>query len=152
VNQAVKEKRAFVIGVPFQDRHHEDEPLKVLQRQYGTEFETASGLPDAAGRMVGAGSNVWARLQCVNRVLNNRSLRPGMRPRLEYSVRLNAVFEPGYKALLCFLVISRKQKREAIQAVHLLCEESAKIFHTCVLTGLNILDLISLSAVHGVVS
>lgn len=153
LNQAIKKKRAFVIGVPFENRHHEDEPLKVFQSKHMTKYEIAAGLRDiTVNRRRGGAGAIWAWLQRVNRVLHDRSLRPGMCPRMENTVRLNAVFETGNKALLRVRVIGRKQKREPIQAVHLFCEESAKIFYACVLTGLNLLDLILPSAVHGVVS
>jgi hypothetical protein len=153
LKQAVKKKRAFMVGVPFQNRHHEDEPLEVFECQHMTKMEIAGGMRDTAvnGSMRGAGS-AWVRLQCVNRVLNNRSLRPRMRAGLEYTVRLNALFETSDKALPRFIVISRKQKREPIEGIHFFCEESAKIFPACVLTGLNFLDLIFPATVHCVVS
>jgi hypothetical protein len=149
VNQTIKKKRAFLIGVPFENRHHEDEPLKVLQRQHTTKLEIAGGLRDVVNETP---SGAGAGLHRVNRVLDNRSLCPGVRPRMEYPIRVKAVLETGDKALLCFLVISRKQKREPIQPVHVFCEESAKIFHTCVLICLKFLDLIFLWAAHGVFS
>jgi hypothetical protein len=153
LNQAVKKQRAFMVGVPFQNRHHEDEPLEVFERQHTTKVKIPGELRDTAVNVSMRGApGAWPRLQRVNRVLNNRSLRPRMRARAEYTVRLNAIFETGDKALRCFPVISRKQKREPIQGVHLCCEESAKIFHACVLTGLNVLDLTFLARVHGVVS
>jgi hypothetical protein len=77
LNHAVKKKCAFRIGVPFQDRHHEDESLEVFEAQDTTKFEIASGSQSELvnGSVSGAG-NAWARLQRVDCVLNNRSLRP----------------------------------------------------------------------------
>jgi hypothetical protein len=75
-----------------------------------------------------------------------------MRPGSEDTVGRNAIFETGDKALLRSLAISRKQKREPIQRVHLFCEELAKVFCACVPTRLSSFDSICLPAVHGVVS
>ena len=72
-------------------------------------------------------------MQLPNCILDDRALRPGVRPFPEYVVLLGAVFETCNKAAFCQCVIARQQKRKLIKTIHFLSENTTKLLSRRVL-------------------
>src|SRR6267378_5350301 len=70
---------------------------------------------------------VPSRLQFTNSLFHNHALRPGACPFPKHPVLFNAILNAGYKAPFSLLVISRKEKRQLIKAIHILVKNLEKL-------------------------
>jgi hypothetical protein len=68
-----------------------------------------------------------SRMQLTNCVFHNHALRPGTGPFPKHPALCSAILNAGYKAPFCLLVISRKEKRQLIKAIHILVKNIAKL-------------------------
>lgn len=87
------------------------------------------------GTILGGIMIVWLWLYCANRQLDNRPLRPRVRPFFENIVPTDRILYSGDKAFLRSVVISRKQEGELIEAVNVVSKEATEVLASRILTG-----------------
>src|SRR5947209_16077134 len=69
-----------------------------------------------------------SRMKFTNCLFHNHALRPGTGPFPKHPVLFSAIVNAGYKAPFSLLVISRKEKRQLIKAIHILVKNLQKLF------------------------
>src|SRR5216683_5614276 len=70
---------------------------------------------------------VPSRVKFTNCVCHNHALRPGACPFPKHLVIFSAIVNAGYKAPFSLAVISGKQKRQLIKAIHILVKNLEKL-------------------------